>query len=60
MSQAIRFCSPIGHLVGASGQDESGQRRQISRSTQVSRQESVTHDDVAAQQVGIGFFVLGQ
>lgn len=38
-----------GHLVGPGGQDKSGQSREVSGSTQVSRQQSVTHDDVAAQ-----------
>lgn len=45
------FCdfAKTGHLVGPGGQDESGQSSQVSGSTQVSRQQRVTHDDVATQ-----------
>lgn len=48
----------IGHLGGPGGQDQSGQRRQVSGSTQVSRQQDVTHDDVVAQERADLFFVF--
>lgn len=54
MSTAL--CSLIGHLAGPGGQHESGQRCQVSGSAQVSGQQSVTHDDVAAQDGSKLFF----
>lgn len=51
-------CCLIGHLGGASGEDKSGQTGQVSGLVQVVRQQSVTHDDVAAQHVGESFSVF--
>lgn len=45
-------CLLIGHLAEAGGQDEPRQRRQVSELAQVGRQQSVTHDDVAAHDGG--------
>lgn len=49
--------SLIGHLRGPGGQDESRQSGQVSRSAEVGGQQSVTHDDVAAQDGGVLLFI---